>query len=374
MSRLSIPRFFSLSLLQRYLLSQFLGVFGLCLFAAVSLFLVFETFERMRVFVREDSTVLLAATYLLYKVPLILHLMTPVAVLVATLISVGRLSQLSEVTAMRACGSSVFSLAKPLLLTGAVISLLMFIAGETIVPWSTQRVEEIYHLDIRKKDQKGSFSRANFWYRHDSTFYRIGFYDSRSSDLAEISLFSMDNNFEMRKRIDAKTAHWSNKPQVGWVMENVNEIAMGEDGRFDVSRFERLPLVIEERPEDFYNMRREPETLSYSELSDYISKLSSEGVPVTEYLVAQAAKISFPMVSFIVVLVAFPFALTPARSGNMSASFVAGISIGFGYHVVHAISTSLGGAELIPIAASAWAANIILGCLGAYLMIGAEYS
>lgn len=370
----SLTQRLGLTLMQRYVLKQFLSIFLLCLFAAVSLFLVFETFERMRVFVKEDSTFLQAISYLTFKIPLIIQLMTPVAVLVATLISVGRLSQLSEITAMRACGASIFSLAKPLLLAGGVISLCVFIAGESIVPWSTQRVEEIYNIEIRKKDEKGSFSRANFWYRHDNTFYRIGFYDSQNSSLAAISILEMDSNFSLQRRLDASDATWDENPQVGWTMQNVIETSARDGGGFNVERFRMLPLVIKERPEDFYNMEREPETLSYAELGEYIEKLQSEGVPVTQYLVAQASKISFPLVSLIVVIIAFPFALTPARSGTMTTSFVAGITIGFGYHVVHAISTSLGGAELIPIIPSAWAANVLLGCIGGYLMAGSDYS
>ncbi len=370
----SISDRLGLTLMQRYVLRQFLDIFLLCLFAAVSLFLVFETFERMRVFVKEDSTFLQAISYLTFKIPLIVQLMTPVAVLVATLISVGRLSQLSEITAMRASGASILSLAKPLIFAGALISLLVFVAGETVVPWSTQRVEEIYNLEIRKKDEKGKFSRANFWYRQDNTFYRIGFYDSQNSSLAAVSILEMDSNFNLKRRLDASDATWNENPQIGWTMQNVIETSMGESGGFNVERFRKLPLVIKEKPQDFYNMERESETLSFRELGGYIEKLQSEGVPVTQYLVARASKIAFPLVNLIVVIIAFPFALTPARSGNMTMSFVAGITIGFGYHIVHAISTSLGGAELIPIIPAAWAANILLGSIGCYLMAGSDYS
>ncbi len=372
----AVRRFFvriSPSVLDLYLIRQFLGVLFLCLFAATSLFLVFELFEKMRVFMGHQSTFVQALAYLLLKVPLIIHLMTPVAVLVAALLSVGRLSQLSEITAMRACGASILSLARPLLMAGALVAVLMFIAGETVVPWATRRSEEIYHLDIKKKDIKGNFSRTNFWYRENNKFYSIGYYDSRRKMLTGISTFEMDNNFGLQKRIDANEVTWSANPLIGWSMKNVVEILPHGEGNFEVSSFYRAPLMLNKSPSDF-NMERSPETLSYQDLKAYLSKLSQEGVPVTKYLVDLAAKISFPLVNIIVVLVAFPFALIPARSGNLSASFVAGVSIGFGYYVVHAVSMSLGAAELLPVVLSAWTANIILGIIGGYLLAGAEYS
>lgn len=327
----------------------------------------------MRVFLREDSTFFDAISYLLFKVPFIVHLMTPVSILIATLLSVGRLSQLSEITAMRACGASVFSLAKPLITVGIFVSGLMFLAGETIVPWSTERGQEVYNIDIRKKDQKGSFSRTNFWFRDDNSFYSIGFYDSSGSSLQGISRFELDENFKLVRRTDAKDALWGKNSLIGWTMNEVIEIGVQADGRFDVERFKKIPLLIDETPEDFYNMKRRAETMSYQDLKKYIAKLKSDGVSSTRYAVDLAAKISFPFVNVVAVLVGFAFALLPARSGSMSISFVAGVSFGFAYYVVHAISISLGAAELIPIVPAAWTANILMGCLGGYLLAGSEF-
>ena len=361
------------SILDLYLIRQFLGVLFLCLFAATSLFLVFELFEKMRIFVGYHCTFAQALAYLLLKVPLIVHLMTPVAVLVATLLSVGRLSQMSEITAMRACGASVFSLARPLLFAGAVVAAMMFIGGETVVPWATRRGEEIYHLDIKKKDVQGNFSRTNFWYRENNKFYSIGYYDSRNKMLTGISTFEMSDRFALHRRVDAQQVDWSQNSLVGWTMKNVVEIVPGDKNNFEVNTFRRAPLLFGKTPSDL-NMERNPETLSYSDLKAYIAQLSLEGVPVTKYMVDLAAKISFPLVNIMVVLIAFPFALIPARSGNMSVSFVAGVSIGFGYYVLHAVSTSLGSAELLPVNLSAWTANIILALIGGYLLAGAEYN
>ena len=360
-----------IKILQRYVLKQFFVAFGVCLFTAITLFLVLDLFDRSRVFIKEGSTISQTLLYLLFKIPLIIHLMMPIAVLISTLIAIGRLSQLSEVTAMRACGLSVFSLAKPLLGAGLLVTLCAFILGESLVPWATEEGEKLYHLDIRKKVEKGKFSRANFWYRNHNQFFNIGYYDSTNSNISNLSIFEFNNENRLVRRIDAKKVLWHGNA-IGWIMKNVSEINFG-NSNFEISNYPQLPLVIAEKPADFYNLQRKPETMSYFELGSYIRKLQEEGVPVTEYLVQQAAKISFPLVNVIGILIAFPFALSSARSGSLTLGFVAGITIGFCYHVVHAISVSLGGAELLPIIPAAWSANILLGCIGAYLMAAADY-
>ncbi len=358
--------------LQWYLLRQFLTTFFICLLTAASLFTVFDLFERIRVFIKEGSSILQATSYFLFKLPLVIQLMTPIAILIAVLLSVGRLSQQSEITAMRACGVSLLWLARPLLIAGLLISLTSFVAGETVVPWSMQKVDEIYHLQIKKKAESGRYSRTHFWYRSKERFYNVGFYDSRLATLEPLSVFEVNDRFQLRKRYDAAQAGWI-RPEVGWVMKDVVETVYNRRGGVPpLQQYSALPLVISEKPKDFYNYKADPETLSFRELKKYITKIQNEGVPVTKYQVDLAAKLSFPFVSFIVVLIAFPFALSPARSGTMTTSFVAGVAIGFGYYVVHAIFSSLGSAELIPVTPSAWAANVILGSVGGYFMSGIE--
>ena len=156
-------------------------------------------------------------------------------------------------------------------------------------------------------------------------------------------------------------------------MKGVSEASFRNSERVETTAFnEQLPLVIPEMPKDFYKLRREPETMNYIELSRYIEKLKSEGVPTAKYQADLAAKLSFPFVSVIVVMVAFPFALVSARSGSVTTSFVAGVTVGFSYYVVHAIILSLGAAELVPVLPAAWGANILVGCLGGYFLAGAE--
>ena len=365
---------FRIPILHRYLLREFFGILFVCLLAAVSLFLVVDLFERIGAFITEKSSLFQVLSYLFYKIPLVIHLMMPVAVLVATILAVGRLSQLSEITAMRACGASVISLSKPLLLTGLFISCGMMLLGETVLPWASQRVDEIYNVDIKKKVEKGTFSRSNFWYRSKNRFLNIGLYDSSAATLQSISMYEFDDAFRLLRRTDAREATWAGSSRVGWIMKDVIEISVDTQGKINSSAFSRLPLVIDEQPTDFYNMEKKAETLSFPALRKYIDKLRHEGVSVTSYQVDLAAKLSFPFVSFVVVLIGIPFSLIPARSGSLAWSFVAGVTIAFGYYVVHAISVSLGKAELLPILGSVWTANIVFGSIGGYLLAGAEQS
>ena len=359
------------SIFEKYIGRQFFSSYLICLLIVSSVFMIFEFLEKINVFIREDASVFQIFTYLIYKLPFVIQVMSPVAVLIGVLLAVGRLSQLSEITAIRSCGASLFQIIHPLFMLGLGIWLVVFLIGETLVPWTSQRLEELYYIDIRKKAETGALSRNNFWIRQGSRFVNIGLYDSRFARLEGVSIFDVNSDFELEKRLDAVRADWVS-PKVGWNMKGVTEVRISEEGQTSQRNFDSLPFTVEETPEDLYKLKRRPETMSFLELKNFTNKLESVGVPVSKHLVDLASKISFPLINLIIILVAFPFALTPARSGTMTKSFIAGVSLGFSYYVIHALSSSLGAAELLPISLSAWTANIIFILLGGFLLLGAE--
>lgn len=361
-----------INLLHRYLLRNFFGTLLIVILAASSLFLVIDFLEKVHVFIKQGSSLLDILAYLFFRLPLIIQRVTPIAVLIATLISISQLSRLSEITAMRACGASIIWLAKPLIIVGLLISVVMFIAGETIVPAATQRMQSVYYINIKKKVQSGSFDRDNFWFRSGRRFYNVALYVSVDNALKGISTFDLnDSRFEISRRIDAAEANWEG-PQAGWVMKQVVETVFLKNGNIKHSTFKALPLIIDKNPSDFYNFKRSQEATSYTDLKKSIKKLQKEGVPVTKLKVDLASKLAFPLVNMIAVIIAFPFSLLTFRSSGLSKNFILGVSSGFAYYFIHAFATSFGAAEVIPPTLSAWTANVIMGCLGGYLLAGAE--
>ena len=137
-----------MKILHRYILREFLRTLGLCLAGFVFLFLVFDFMDRIDNILGEDVSVLTVLQYFMYKIPLTLMLMLPVAGLVSTLLTFGLLSRNSEITAMRGAGVRVLWLAKPVLFSGILISLASLLLNQTLVPFAQQRVKEIYNLDI----------------------------------------------------------------------------------------------------------------------------------------------------------------------------------------------------------------------------------
>lgn len=360
-----------MSILQRYIGSLLLRNLGLALLVFVFLFLVFDFFDRIDNILAEDAGAWIAIQYFLFKIPRILTLMFPIALMVSILMTMGLLSKSSEITAMRAAGVPIITLAAPALVLGGALSVCAFLIGEYVAPASERRSREIYNIDIRQKDRRGGYSQSKFWWRDGPRLFSVDNFDSRSDELSGLSVFEISPDYKVRVRTDAASARWLN-PELGWSMVDVYERTFLSDGETRENRFRSLPLPIRDTPEDFYEVRTEPSTMTVSQLRRFIRQQRKNGIDVSDYLPYLSEKFSFALFNLVIVLIVLPFALRPARSGSMAGSVLAGLVIGFTYYVVHSFSMALGKAELFPPVLSAWVANIIMGTVGALLVWGAE--
>jgi lipopolysaccharide export system permease protein len=79
-------------------------------------------------------------------------------------------------------------------------------------------------------------------------------------------------------------------------------------------------------------------------------------------------KLSAPLESLIMILVAIPFALQAPRGGRLYGTGLA-IAIMAGYLVVDRSARALGQAELLPPLLAAWTANVIFLGVGSALFL-----
>lgn len=360
-----------MAIIHRYILTAFIRNLAIALLALVGLFLLIDFFDRIDNILESHGGFSLTISYFLYKIPLIINLMMPVAALVATLFTVGLMSKNSEITAMRASGLTLWWIARPIFITAFLLSFGALILNETLVPLAQRRVREIYNIDIKKKDESGSYSQHDFWWREGQSLYSVNIFDSRSNRLLGLSRFELDDNFRIRERSSAEEASYLG-PQFGWTMHSVTERTFSPDAPPTVNSFRSLPLPIRETPENFYDRETDPFTMSYFQLKEFVEAQRNNGLSVSSYMSDLYAKISFPFVIFIVTFVALPYAVVPARSGSLTVSFLAGLVIGLSYYIVNSLSLALGRAELWPPMLSAWMATLVLGAIGIVLLLGTE--
>ena len=95
---------------------------------------------------RGKATTSMLLRFFYYQTPLFLYYIIPIAVLVATLVTIGVMTKNSELVVMKACGMSLYRVAAPLVLFAVGASAALFGLQETVLA-RAQR-----HADRRKRD------------------------------------------------------------------------------------------------------------------------------------------------------------------------------------------------------------------------------
>src|SRR6185436_19891681 len=103
------------SILDRYIARAYIGYFVMVLVAFWSIFVLVNFMDLFDDVQRNRIKGIVVVHYYAFSTANILHLMAPVAVLIAALITFGVMSRRNEITAMKAAGISVYRASAPML-------------------------------------------------------------------------------------------------------------------------------------------------------------------------------------------------------------------------------------------------------------------
>ncbi|MBR2142338.1 LptF/LptG family permease, partial [Anaerovibrio sp.] len=117
-------------------------IFGICAFSAV--FIGSGTLFRIAQYITEYGASLSAiAKIFVLSLPGVIIWTFPMSMLLACLLTIGRLSSSSEITAMKSCGISFYRIATPAIVLGAIVSVFAIAFNEYVVPWSNEAYSNV---------------------------------------------------------------------------------------------------------------------------------------------------------------------------------------------------------------------------------------
>lgn len=352
-------------MLTRYFCKEFFKLLALVLTISLSIYLIIDFVQRLNDFLDVHIPMRVLLLFLLYKIPFIVTQILPVSTLIAIIVMFSLMKKNNEITAMKASGISIFEISKPLIFVSIFVAGIMFLLSELIVPYTSSRSNEIWNIEVKKKDPTRFYGHDHIWYRGTDALYLIRRFDSKRNVMVDLSLYFFDKSFQLIKRIDARKGVWTGhnwKIQKGIVQEAKDE------GGYSLMKFDEIQIELPEGPEVFVRPVRKPEEMSYWQLKRYAERVRIEGYDYTEYLVDMNIKLALPLLNLLMVLIGIPVALGIKRGGTPLA-----VSLGVGFCFLYLIHLgflrSLGLSGMLPPVLAAWSANVIFFFLGIYLMM-----
>jgi len=343
-----------MTMLGRYIAKEFITYFLSCLLSLVFISLVFAALAEIELLGQEDGFQLFIDS-LLSGVPLLVEIIAPISVLLATILTYISLSKSSETVAMMAAGVSLFQIVRPILLVGTTICIFLYFNQSYLAPW--------WGADKRSGVVRISEKR-NIWRFYQGKLFFFKGISSRRKTVKKSKTFEFHQGHAIHSIKDQYQLHrvdsnWESNDGEKITFNN-KSILQQKTGPKKVNA-DTFPVVF----------NKELSHPKYSDIFSIINEIRIKVQGAVNYeddLFALYQKLASFLSIYIMILLALPFSLYSGRDTSVRTGIVISIILGFTYWLTDQIFISLNGTKLMPIELSAFGANAIFATLAVFLI------
>ncbi|WP_343345645.1 LPS export ABC transporter permease LptG [Sphingomicrobium sp. XHP0239] len=300
------------------------------------------------------------------RLPMLVTRFLPFSVLLGCLIAFASLNQNSEVVSMKAAGLSAHQILAPMILAASVVAAGLFVFNETVTVDAARIVNVWKDADYEPVEpETGEY--ADIWLSQDETLLhaRRAAGDDADFRLTDLTLYQRENG-RIERIVEIDRARPAGN---AWAFEGIS--------RYDA----QMALVTEAdegrgleglEPQQFRLAKVDPEAIDIFTLKGTIEDLEAAELPTTFAEAGWWHKITGPLSTVLMPLLAAVAAFGLARSGQLLLRAVIGMALGFAYFVTDNLALALGNAGVYPPLLAAWGPVALFAALGETILIRSE--
>jgi lipopolysaccharide export system permease protein len=354
-----------------YILKEILPIFFIGLMTFTIILLMDKILKLIELVVNRGGSLSNILMLFLFISPSFLIMTIPVAVLLGTLLTFGRLSSDSEITAFKASGMSLYQLFFPISIFALATFLLTGFLVFYALPWGNSGFKAtLYQLAQSKADIEIKERIFN------DAFNNLVVYVDR------VPL--QGNHMEGILIYDQREKGKSNTiiAKEGFLINNYESqeiILRLRNG--DIHRFEPEAHTFQKIRFDTYDLKLElartfaaiekklkDKEMSIEDIRKKMEEIKRIGGDTTSYEVELHKRYAIPFTCIVFALIGVPLGIQPHRSGR-SYGFILSILILLAYYVSLTASEILAMRKIIPAFIAGWIPNFLFGGLGIYLLV-----
>ena len=304
--------------------------------------------------------------YVALRVPVLVSRFLPFSVLLGALIAFVGLNQNSEVVSMKAAGLSAHQILAPMIVASMGVAALLFALNETVVVQSTRTLNAWSDADYEPIPPDSGIL-SNVWIRDGDDLVRARLVGGRggTTKLRGVTVYEREGG-AIGRVIEAERGE---QLSGAWKLANVRIY----DSQMNIIR--RQPELVAlggVEPTRFTLAKVDPTERDFVALGDAIDELAAAGRPTDEALTGWWHKISGPLSTLLMPLLAATAAFGLARSGKVLLRACIGMALGFAYFVADNFSVALGNYGAYPPVLAAWAPFLLFLLIGEFVLIRQE--
>lgn len=360
--------------LDRYVIRNLLLPFVYCVLGFIGVWLVFELGSNATEFINGGVPIKGIAVFYAKQMPSIALIILPIALLLALLYCLGRMSQSNEILAMLSSGVSLGRVLLPVFGVGLLVTGLSTVLSYAPAPRAdAQREFAEAEIEAGHKFERLKYT-LQYLFRN-RTDYRLWYVEKMWSDLSkpleDVEIVQQDAQDNITDKLWAKRAEYDQARQT-WVFTDCRlapyNPADPEPGKFRlVPRYEVGNWS--ETPWRIFSAQLQPDKLTVPELNQYL-RINSDlnHTQLAPFQTYRYVRWALPWGCFVVVLFAAPLGIVYQRR-SVIAGVAAAIGLFLGILFFDNLFRSLGGGDrgISPFWA-AWITNGIFGVIGLMLL------
>jgi lipopolysaccharide export system permease protein len=288
------------------------------------------------------------------RFPEIVTNLIPLSVLLGVMLTYVSLMHHNEMPALKSAGMSQFYQMAIFVPVAALIAMGQFWLQDQIMPRTIGALYDWGVGDYRTSPSGDGERSHAIWMREGDILVRARWISPGGDRMEGVTIFRRNGEGNLVEQIDALEAARADR---GWILHNVARLNVAQNNVLHVNQ-EAWDVELPARL--LSSLSKDPKQLTVAELNQFLGIREFGNRPRYFYKTWLQEKLSTPIGTILMVLLAVPLAQgQERRRRKIVLMVIAGVAIGFLYLVFDGLALSLGGAGLLPPFLAAWAPILV---------------
>ena len=343
-------------LLSRYIARQYLQMLGVAFGLLLVGYFLVDILRRFQQLARYQAESMEVVRFYAARLPLLASRILPMALLLATALTVSLLSAQRELIAVRACGIAASRALAPIFLIAALITPAYFLFNEIVVPQTNALADHLKETQIKDRGAGAQRLEKAIWYRAGTHAYQATQLDPTLGKAQDLSIYELGTNGLPVSRTDARSASYVGQGM--WKLVDPVRVEISEQGLRTTPAEPLTQLGTTPR-------KKKVDTKSWNvqRLTQEIREAEAAGYQATAYRVDLHAKLALPLTCLLFPAVVLFFAVHGPPFPGPAPTFFASIILGVSYIVLSDVFISLGYGGFLPPSLAGWSVSGLLSIL-----------
>lgn len=332
--------------LPRYVASRFLQVAALCFGVVLTAYLLVDVLDRLQWLFRYGATADEILRFYLARIPLLASRVIPMALLVATALTVSLVAAQGELMGMRSCGIPGPRALTPVIGICMLVAPLFFLLNNEVVPRTNALADYLKTTEI--KNIRGG--RDAVWYRVGKLIYEVGRLDPDIGRAHDVVIYEVGADYLPLSRVDANTArHIGNGV---WNLKDAVRVEPGPDGELIEVAAAPFAQLGEDAPAEVDTMH-----FPIGELRRVIAEAEADGREAIAFRTDLHVKMAAPLACILLPFLALLFAAAGPPFPSSALTLMLSVGAAVLYTLGTGVGASLGHGGALPPVVAGWSAT-----------------